>query len=293
MRIEIADRADLAGALGLSDTAVIARRQTPTGRWMPYVYAHPRDGYLIRAPRYGLFHVSVDGTRVRCAPTAVPAWLWQRSLIGEVLPFVSTIRGLEALHACAVVPSAQAGAIALTGPSGRGKSSVAAQMLLNGATLLADDVVALETHGGEVIAHPAPGLMSLRAVTVRRLGASKVRRMGVAVGANSQATRIAVARYEGTVPLAALYFLESAAESRAIRLVAVPSPDPRMLLGSTFNFALTTPARLITQLDVCSAIASRVRVVRVRMPVPADYPQVALRLLADAARTRADRVAGA
>jgi hypothetical protein len=288
--IGLADRADLATALPPEGTAMIARYLDQAGRSRARLRSHPVDGYLLNAPGYGLFHISRAGDEVRCAPTSVAPWRWQRSLLGEVLPFVSALRGLEALHASAVVPGAGNPAIAVAGPSGRGKSSIAVELLLKGATLLADDVLAVEPGAGGVVAHPAMGLLSLRRTAGGRLDPSKLEGLGDRVGADNGSIRMAVRRAEEPVRLGAMYFLEPLRgpgqvrpKPGPVRLKEVLPPDPRLLLGSTFNIALRTPERLRNQLEACAAIAGSVRMVRVGLPSAVDFSVVARRILADAA----------
>jgi hypothetical protein len=102
------------------------------------------------------------------------------------------------------------------------------------------------------------------------------------VGADRDSVRLAVARHEQALPLSAVYLLELAPRAKRPRLTALPSPDPRLLLGSTFNFAVRARGRLVTQLEVCAAVARSVRVVRVRIPSDTDQRALATRLLADA-----------
>lgn len=284
--IAFADGAALCAAVDAKASAVIARIQDGAGRWIEHVRAHPETGYLLTSPGHGIFHIDSVGERVLAAPASVPPWLWQRALVGEVLPFVSALRGRETLHASAVVVGNGAATIAIVGSSGAGKTSLAADMVLRGATLLADDVVALTCDGGVVVAHPGPGLMSLRTITSNRLGMDAVRRLGATVGSDARGIRVAVPRSDSPIPLAALYRLTPAADAR-LRLDAVLAPDPQLLLGCTFNLALRTPARLTTQLDVCSAIAATVRVVRVHLPPDVDHEELASTLLADAERSLA------
>jgi hypothetical protein len=285
--IAIDDPRSILDSLGSAAVTVIARRRNAAGRWIAYVKAHHTRGYLLHAPRAAVFHISASGDRVRCAPRQVPVWRWQRSLVGEALPFVSALRGLETLHAsCVIVPGAH-GAIGIVGASGAGKTSVAAGLLLSGATFLADDVLALRRCGVEVVAHPGPGLMSLRDVTVRRIGAANVDRIGERVGGDEAGLRLAVPRHGAPVPLTGLYLLEIAPGSRSVDLVPQPAPDLRTLLGTTFNFALLTPKRLIAQLEVCAGIAAAVGVIRVLVPPGVDHQTVAARILAHATRRAA------
>src|SRR4051794_21641910 len=82
-----AEEARRTGLMGLEDEPVMT------------VHEHLTAGYLIRLPPYGLYLIDGGGTAVACAPPAVPAWDWQRLLIGQVLPAVATLRGYEVLHA--------------------------------------------------------------------------------------------------------------------------------------------------------------------------------------------------
>ncbi len=279
VRLGLAVRSELTADFAPEGTSVIAHRHGPSGRPLARLQAHPRGGYLISSPGKGLFQVSARGDLVRCAPNAVASWLWQRSLLGEVLPFVSALRGMEALHASAVVPGAGLPAIAVAGASGAGKSSLAVELILRGAALLADDVTVVENRGAEVMAHPAMGLLSVRPAAAARL---EQRILDGRIGTSHDSIRLALRREEKPVRLGAIYFLQPPGAARSLRLIEVRTLRPGLLLGSTFNIALRTPQRLIAQLDACAAMATSVRMVRVNLPAAVDFSVVAERLLADA-----------
>jgi hypothetical protein len=67
------------------------------------------------------------------------------------------LRGAFVLHAAAVVRPGGGGAVAIMGPSGVGKSAVAAQLIAEGATLLADDSLRLERAGAAIVASGLSG----------------------------------------------------------------------------------------------------------------------------------------
>lgn len=278
VQLQLAPRAELAAAVPARASDVIARRPGPSGRLVPEVRAHDSQGYLLVGAGFGLFHVSRDGAVARCAPVAIAAWRWQRYLIGQVLPFVSALRGYETLHAGAV--AVDGGAVAVTAASGRGKSSLLVRLVAEGARFFADDVVAVEARGGRPLAHPGTGLVSLRPDTLERLG-SDVSRLGRIVGRDRSGVRLAVARHDGPLSLRALYRLQAAAGDHTGRVVHSP-PDPRALLGSTYNAALLTPDRLRAQLDVCAAVARCTRVVDVPVTPSVDFRTLARELLDDA-----------
>lgn len=75
-------------------------------------------------------------------------------LIATALPALLWLQGDIVLHAAAVVPPASTHALAIAGPSGSGKSHLAAALLAQGARLVADDSIAVR---GSVCAGLAGG----------------------------------------------------------------------------------------------------------------------------------------
>jgi hypothetical protein len=282
VRLDLARYDSVQSALATADRTVLAERNDPARRWTVRVEARPTDGYLMTHSALGLFHVSCDAARICCSPYAVESWHWQRYLVGQVLPFVSALRGLEPLHASAV--GLRGTALAMVGASGRGKSSLAAELALAGAALFADDVVALEPVGEGVVAYPGTELLSLRWPTVESIGRARVESLGRCIGSDAEAIRLAVKRADMPLPLTTLYQLAAAPGTSSVRLSPILSPDLRLLLGASFISSVRTPARLTRQLDVCARIAKLVRIVRLEIPPRPDYGQIALEVLADAER---------
>ena len=80
--------------------------EIPGAEGRPIVTVDAMDGgagFAIAAEGFGLAWVRGDGGRCLCAPAGGPAWLWQRFLAGQVLPFAAVLAGIEAFHASAVV----------------------------------------------------------------------------------------------------------------------------------------------------------------------------------------------
>jgi hypothetical protein len=107
------------------------------------------------------FHLSADLGGLRCSAIGGEDAVWQRVLLDTVLCAVSLLHGYEHLHASAV--ETKSGLFAFIASRGGGKSSLAAEFLRRGGNLFADDVLALDDSGGEVVAHPGPRLMNLPA----------------------------------------------------------------------------------------------------------------------------------
>jgi hypothetical protein len=106
-----------------------------------------------------LFHLEPDHARLRCAFTSFPDLVSERVLLDTVLWTTSLYVGFELLHASAVTIAD--GVLAFVADQGGGKSTLAAEFLRRGATLFADDVVALEDTGGTVVCHCGPSVMNL------------------------------------------------------------------------------------------------------------------------------------
>ena len=238
-------------------------------------------GWRLVADGFGAFAVSPAGDRIRCAPAeGEEAWRWQRCLIGQVLPLAALLNGLEVFHAAAVGVAGRA--IGLVGTSQAGKSSVAVRLVLRGAELLADDVLALDGAGEKLTAHPGPGVVSVRHAEERLLEPGDRHRLGTVLGDDGEAIRMEVSRGRRPLPLAALYFLERGGAARD-GVEPVWPPDPRLLLGSTFNFMVATPERLTNQLEICTRLARETPLFRVYVPAGTTAADVAARVEAHAA----------
>ncbi len=257
-------------------------------------------GYLIWGPTYGRHILSADGTRALCAPEGHAAAAWQRLLIAQVLPFAALLHGLEVLHASAVVYEGRA--VALLGPSRAGKTSVAVELCRRGACFLADDVLALERAGEELIGYPGTPVAGVDHVEARRLerdaahnGSSDEEPPSEARAAEARGRREPERPLHGTVatnererlvrmhpttqpaPLAALFLLERRLDGPAQPHFA-PLRDGTPLLAATFNTVLTAPERLRQLLEIC-ALAARRRVERVQVGPAVDASQLAQAVL--------------
>ena len=209
-------------------------------------------GYRIHGPAYGCNVISGDGRHLRGTAGADGLAGWQRLLVAQALPFAAVLQGLEVLHASAVVVDGRA--ILLAGASGVGKTSAALALQRLGATLLADDVVALELAEGGLLAHPGAPIAGIDSEEVERLGEDGAG-LGpiLATNARERVSRADLA--SAPAPVGRLYLLR-----RAVEEAGPPSVDeevdPRELLTSTFNLVLESPRRLVALLEVCARLAA-------------------------------------
>jgi hypothetical protein len=216
---------------------------------------HPRAGYRLYARHFGLARISREGASIVCAPPDVAPWRWQRFLVGRILPWASLLRGHEVFHASAV--RVGDGAVAVIGPSGAGKTSIAVQLVLRGAGFITDDVLALERTGTDVLAHPGASIASVRPAERDVIPRSSWRALGTVLGHHDK-TYVELPREPEPWPLRAIYYLVPGDGSAAGDIAPI-SPDPRRLLASTFVLSVQTPKRLRNQLEVCADLARTAR----------------------------------
>jgi hypothetical protein len=225
-----------------------------------------------------LYHLSPDRSELRYAvrDRSDPA-SW-RVLLDSVLFTVSLLHGHEALHAGAV--ATPTGVIAITAATGGGKSTLLAELLRRGSTLMADDVLALEPHGHESspIAHPAPPLMTLPATVVALLGEDSA----AAICSLDGESWIAVPVCPEPLPIRALVVLDrgpgSAHYPSQPVLTKIEAPLVP-LLDSLMSFP-KTPERERARFELASALCSKAGVWRLAADLEAPPSLLADVLLA-------------
>jgi hypothetical protein len=232
------------------DARLISGERQGDGSLAVWIEAHEDAGYRLSGPRYGRHTISADGRRLRCAPAGAGPEDWQRFLIGQVLPFAAAVNRLEVLHASAVTLAGRA--LALLGPSGVGKTSLALALCRCGAEFLADDVVALEPTEAGLLVHPGTPVAGVAHAEVERLGPRLA--SSTVLAENERERLIRVLPSAHPAPLGALLFLDPVADGPPHPLL-IRTEDTRRLLSSTFNFVLDDHARLERLLDVAAAAA--------------------------------------
>ena len=134
-----------AGNDGRGDGAIsICRSMTPLVRTdTPPIWSLAGDALHFAAP--GVADYRCTPARIDVTPTAgAQQDMVEALLIATALPAVLWLQGDFMLHAAAVIPPDWGdGALAIAGPSGSGKSRLAAGFLARGAYLVADDSVAV------------------------------------------------------------------------------------------------------------------------------------------------------
>jgi HPr kinase/phosphorylase len=250
-RVELSLAAPEAGLEWPEDAALICDERTEDGGVL-FQIARSDRGYRFSGPRYGTAIVSPEASQIWGSPGAGGIGDWQRFLIAQVLPFAAVLRGLEVFHAGAVVVGGRA--VALLGPSGAGKTSIAMELCRLGASFLADDVLAVERDGGRLLGHPGAPVAGVAGAEAERLRRRQSFDSGAVLVADSREEMVRVAPQRSAAPLAAIFVLD--------RRPGAP-PEPRFepvtgsqaLLSATFNLVLLEGPRLEALLDVCSLAA--------------------------------------
>lgn len=231
------------------------------------VMRHDEHGFLLHNDFYGRYRVSASGAEVDCAPGELPDWLWQRFLVGQILPLAALLHGLETLHSSSVAIDGRA--LLLLGSSGAGKTSVALHLAGQGAVLLSDDVTAIEPDGPTVLAHPGTSLASVDVAEAERLPETVPTRR--VLGVSEGEARLAIDDVgEEPYPIAAVYVLTRRDDARRLSF-AEPDVDPAVvLLGGTFNAYHRGNDRLVTQLGACAALSESAFLRLVEVPAGAS-----------------------
>lgn len=223
-------------------------------------------------------HLCADDSVLRCAPADRADPLWWRLVLDSVLFTVALLNGYEALHAGAVaLPD---GAIAITATTGGGKSTLLAELLGRGSTLMADDVLVLESRGAESpVAYPAPPLMTVPVTSISALGEAAPVETIASIG---EERWIAVPVHPEPLPLKGLVVLDRRALPRRSRsqasLIRIENPlSP--LLGALMKFP-KVPERERTRFELASALASKVALWRLTADLDTPPDVLAETLLA-------------
>jgi len=216
----------------------------------------------------GVFVVSPDGCRIAWTPKPGPDMIAvRRDLLGRVFAVALHQQRVVTLHGSAVDLGGQA--IAFLAPKYHGKSTTAAALVDSGATLLADDIVAVTTEG---VPHVLP---SVPTVQLWDDSAGRVAQGAVALADRVTARKVQVRWQESyqaaadSAPLAAIYLLAPVQPDRSQEPRRERVPDVLAtvaLLGQTkigTLLGVKNRARLLGQLG---ALAEQIPIFRLEIP---------------------------
>jgi len=211
-------------------------------------------GLLLVSQRHGVCRVSADGSAVTCAPEDPSRPAWRRHLLDTVLGSAALRRGMTGLHAAAVTIDGRA--LAITAPTGGGKSTLAAELLRRGAELLTDDLLFVAAGPAGVEAHAGPPFISLAGAETppRAIGET------VAVIGDRRWIRVR-RRPPRPSPLSLVVALERDGRGSGAELEAA---TPDRLLSCALDPGRAR-GRLLERFDVLSSLGRAVPVLRLRV----------------------------
>lgn len=197
-------------------------------------------------------HLSADGSLLLCAPSCAVDSSWWRVVLDSVLFTAALLQGYEALHAGAL--ATPGGVIAIAATTGGGKSTLLAELLRHGLTLMADDILVLKPAGAgrPPLAYPAPPLMTIPTTRLETLGeAGSPQPIASLAGEHW----IPMPVHPHPLPLRALVLLNRS-PGLATSMRRAESPLAA-LLGSLLRFP-RTPERERNRFELAGAIAAHV-----------------------------------
>lgn len=225
---------------------------------LAFALADTSDGLVAWCEGSGAYLIDGAEALVR-AEAAVATPVVEHRLGATIVPLLLAERGDLALHAAAVVADGRA--VLLCGPTGRGKSTLAAALALGGHTVLSEDGVVVSMADGTPVTWPGQRGIRAAADTWRALGAE-----GVPPAARGRDKVLMAADdgdVAGPVAVAAVVVLDERG-GEAVALERIPPADAVAVL---VPFALHGgPQRLPTAFRQVAALADRVPVLRGRVP---------------------------
>jgi hypothetical protein len=241
----------------------LLRRNASDGRLMAAVSCDGEGTYRLYGAGFGAYDVAADASEITCRPPrGSESWVWQRFLMSQALPLAATLRGVEPFHASGVVIGGRV--VAISGPSGVGKSSLTLSLAARGLPFFTDDVLAVAATPDGVICKAGPGAANVRDVKLRERIAQGLPPFGAVLGDTPDGIRALVTRDGRDRPMGAFYFLDHSAAHAGARFER--THDPRLVLGHTFNVLVQTEVRLAGQLELCAQIAEQIPLFRALVP---------------------------
>lgn len=236
--------------------------------------ARVSSGYLLHFPNLASFVFDTSSDLIRCVPQQqTPRHTLHHLLLDQVIPLVLNHKGKEVLHGAAVVTPY--GACAFVGPTGTGKSTLAASFLSAGYSVLTDDCVVLDGRGGHIVAVPAyPGLRLWDDAIAALFGTTgscapvahytPKQRFSAALSATPFCS--------SAVPLAGIYVLASSDAAHVIP-ASTPEIDPlagrealMALLSLAFKLDILDHRMLTREFDFLHRLVTRIPVRRLTVP---------------------------
>lgn len=230
----------------------LARIETETMHWQ----ANGNE-LLFDVPRVARYHVS-GGKNIRYQPAAgTTADAFEPFLLGTCLGAALIQRGRPVLHAAVVAKNGLS--VAICGKSGAGKSTASAMLAAAGASIVSDDLAALESTDPPIVSPGFPqSKLTAEAMAKAGLSAAEARWLGDRKG--KYAVPSDGAEVDRPHPLSAIVVLERSDDgdlhverqsgAEAIRLLVKHSYRRHFVVASLANAHLKSLGELVSHVPV-------------------------------------------
>ncbi|MEQ9318655.1 MAG: hypothetical protein RIF41_05825 [Polyangiaceae bacterium] len=239
---------------------------SPAKTDVPFVEASRHgSGLRMRFLDLGHFDVTPDGLAIRChsRPGVALASL-EQLLVDQVLPRALHLAGRTCLHGSAVRLD-DGRALAFVGPSGIGKSTLAAHLCERGAALLCDDALALEVSAEAIVVHPAYASVRLWPDSAKALAGGT--ELPVAAP-HTDKRRLPRRATSSPAPLDTLWLLSRSERPATARAIS-PQETIAELARHTHRLDAEATEAMRAEFNLLTAIVARVKVKR--LPLPDGY----------------------
>lgn len=250
-----------------SSEIVMTMEQLDGSRWLTCTRTH--EGYRFHFPELADFMIDRQGRHVTfvAQPKTAPETI-RHLFLDHVIPPLLNLRGRDALHASAIQTAG--GACAFIGPSGRGKSTLAAAFHLAGHPVLCDDCLLLNDDPDQLRVEPAYSGLRLWEDGCGVFFGKTESTLPVSHYTSKRRVSIRESDDIGRVPLRRVYSLVGYEEGDPLTYPLIEPLSMRdafmELVACAFRLDLTNQAMILRQMRVLERVAKEVPVKRLRLP---------------------------
>lgn len=225
------------------------------------------DGFLLRFLERADFAIDFASNTITCVPApGVPAAMIAALRYNQVAPLLLNHSGKLVLHAAAIVSDGRA--LAFSGASGRGKSTLAASFARHGYPFLTDDGLVLEPTADGYLAIPSLDSVRLRIDSESALFARPLSALDDhPPGKSLVQAGLTLPHQSDPVPLQALYFLGEGTSEQIEFARLSPGEALLELIRHAFILDVDDRARVRANFDRLAELSEAVQIFTL------DYPR--------------------
>jgi hypothetical protein len=188
---------------------------------------------------------------------------------GNILAHALAADGLLALHSSAVEVDGQA--VAIVGPSGMGKSTIAALLCAAGAGLVSDDVLRVDSAYPRPVCFPGTRALRLRPAAASLAGA--INATAVDETADGRTKVMPARRADTPLPVTAAILPEPSREAEALEVTRLgPIDGLKQLISNPRLVAWRAPEQIGKLFQLTAEVAPGLRIYRARVPWGPPFP---------------------